>query len=86
MLRAVHEKCGRSDSLPRDQRSRPFDGEGLPVENVRWSSSTEAEDLAGIDIGIMPLPDDVWSRGKCGFKGLQYMAMGKAGRARPGTG
>lgn len=51
---------------------------GLSVENIRWNSATEAEDLAAIDIGIMPLPDTEWSRGKCGFKGLQYMGMGKA--------
>ena len=51
---------------------------GLDIENVRWNGASEPEDLAPIDIGIMPLPDTEWSRGKCGFKGLQYMGMAKA--------
>ncbi len=55
-----------------------FADPGMKVENVLWKSSTEVEDLNAIDIGIMPLPHTEWSRGKCGFKGLQYMGLGKA--------
>ncbi|MDP9065484.1 MAG: glycosyltransferase family 4 protein, partial [Pseudomonadota bacterium] len=44
------------------------------VEPVPWSSASEADALAGAHVGVMPLTDDEWSRGKCAFKLLQYMA------------
>jgi hypothetical protein len=47
---------------------------GVPIEAVPWSSATEAKSLSTAHIGIMPLSDDEWTRGKCAFKLLQYMA------------
>lgn len=55
----------------------------IPVEYVPWRLDREAEDLAGFDIGVMPLDDTAWSRGKCGFKLLQYMAAGLPAIASP---
>ena len=43
---------------------------------IKWSKSTEIEDLVKFSIGVMPLKEDIWSNGKCGFKGLQYMSLG----------
>ena len=55
----------------------------LPVEACPWSEEEEPRLLAGIDAGLMPLRDDPWSRGKCGYKILQYFAAGKPVIASP---
>jgi glycosyltransferase involved in cell wall biosynthesis len=52
-------------------------------EFVPWSPETEVEALRTAAAGVMPLPDDEWSRGKCGFKLLQYMACGLPVAASP---
>ena len=56
---------------------------GLEVTSRPWSLASEADELREFDVGIMPLPDDEWARGKCSLKLLQYMSAGLATVSSP---
>lgn len=77
------------DILRRAAERRPFEMKvsgagrdiefaGVPVRNVPWSLDREVELFNSCDIGVYPLVDDEWSKGKCGFKAIQFMACGVA--------
>jgi glycosyltransferase involved in cell wall biosynthesis len=56
---------------------------GLPAERVGWREESEASDIARLDIGVMPIPDEPFERGKCGYKLIQYMAQARPVVASP---
>jgi len=62
---------------------KPAHFQQLPIEVRPWSEGTEAAEIQQFDIGIMPLSDSLWERGKCGYKLIQYMACGKPVVASP---
>jgi glycosyltransferase involved in cell wall biosynthesis len=57
--------------------------DGVKVVCRDWSRDTEVQDTQSFDIGVMPLPDSEWTRGKCSFKLIQYMSCGIPAVASP---
>jgi glycosyltransferase involved in cell wall biosynthesis len=58
----------------------------LPLKDwtyIQWTAASEIDDLLKMDIGIMPLQNDAWSEGKCGFKLIQYLSAGIPALASP---
>jgi len=80
---ALREVCNRRDARVVLVGSGAVELPSVPLEVREWSEETEVEDIAEFDVGIMPLVDTPWERGKCGFKLIQYMACGKPVVASP---
>lgn len=73
---ALAEICRNGQAQVTLIGSGQIDLPGVPVTILPWSETTEVENLQRFDVGIMPLSDSPWERGKCGFKLIQYMACG----------
>jgi len=73
---ALKEVCMNGELQLVTVGAHPIDLSNLLASAIPWSEETETEDLRSFNVGIMPLPNTAWERGKCGFKLIQYMACG----------
>jgi glycosyltransferase involved in cell wall biosynthesis len=81
-LREVHRRTGARLTLISTERPTLGELESI-IDRVRWSEATQHAGLADFDLGIAPLADDPHTRGKCGYKLLQYAAAGTPAVASP---
>ncbi|SDZ98334.1 Glycosyltransferase involved in cell wall bisynthesis [Haloplanus vescus] len=80
---ALREVCNENDARVVLVGSGEVELPGVPHEVKTWSEETEIKNIVEFDVGIMPLEETPWERGKCGFKLIQYMGCGKPVVATP---
>src|SRR5262249_25959497 len=81
-LNEVHRRTGARITMIATTRRWLGDLENM-IDRIPWSERTQHETLAEFDVGLFPVPNDVYSHGKCGYKLLQYAAAGLPAVATP---